>query len=90
MLDQVLYEVKGGDNPEIFVRINSKLQIENTIRNAQNYQNSILNNVHKRHQVSVAMLSFLFENEVKTEEFWDYIEDYFLGRIPAKVREKVN
>lgn len=34
ILDQVLFEVKGGDSPEIFVRINSKLQIENTIRNA--------------------------------------------------------
>ncbi len=89
MFDLLLYEVKGGDNPEIFVRINSKLQIENTIKNAENYQNTILNNVHKRHKISVEMLSYLFENEVKTDEFWENIEDYFLGRVPQEVLERV-
>jgi ATP-dependent DNA helicase RecQ len=90
MFDLLLYEVKGGDNPEIFVRINSKLQIENTIKNAERYQNTILINVHKRHQISVAMLSYLFEKEVNTVEFWDYIEDYFLGRVPHEVMERIN
>ncbi|WP_026691860.1 hypothetical protein [Peribacillus kribbensis] len=89
MFDLLLYEVKGGDNPEIFVRINSKLQIENTIKNADNYNNTILNNVHKRHKISVEMLTYLFENEVKTVEFWNYIEEYFLGRVPQQVLERV-
>jgi ATP-dependent DNA helicase RecQ len=89
VFDLMLYEVKGGDNPEIFVRINSKMEIEKTIKNAENYQNTILNNVHKRHKISVEMLSYLFEKEVKTEEFWDYIEDYFLGRVPQEVLERL-
>ncbi|QIZ08506.1 ATP-dependent DNA helicase RecQ [Priestia megaterium] len=89
MLDLLLYEVKGGDNPEIFIRINSKYKIENTIKNAENYQNTILNNVHRRHNISVAMLTYLFENEVNTQEFWDYIENYFLGKVPQEVLEKL-
>lgn len=89
MLDLLLFEVKGGDNPEIFIRVNSQLQIENDIKNAYRYQNSILNNVNNRHQISVAMLTYLFENEVNTEEFWSHIENYFLGRIPDEVKERV-
>ncbi|SOC24061.1 ATP-dependent DNA helicase RecQ [Ureibacillus xyleni] len=87
-LDLLLYEVRGGDNPEIFIRVNSKLQIEKAILNAEKYHNTILSNVYNRHQISVAMLTFLFERQVETEEFWEYIEDYFLGRIPNEVLEK--
>ncbi|XRG77003.1 helicase-related protein [Rossellomorea sp. GAMAL-10_SWC] len=89
LLDILLYEVKGGDNPEIFIRVNSKLQIEKAIKSAEKYSNLILNNVYKRHQISVAMLTYLFEKEVETSEFWDYIEDYFLGKIPNEVNEKI-
>jgi ATP-dependent DNA helicase RecQ len=88
-LDLLLYEVKGGDNPEIFIRVNSQLQIEKVILNAERYNNTILSNVYKRHQISVAMLTYLFEKQVDTEEFWEYIEDYFLGKIPNEVTEKI-
>ncbi|MGG3915987.1 helicase-related protein [Rossellomorea vietnamensis] len=88
-LDTLLYEVKGGDNPEIFIRVNSQLQIERAILNADKYSNTILSNVYKRHQISVAMLTYLFEKQVDTEEFWEYIEDYFLGKIPNEVIEKI-
>lgn len=89
MLDLLLYEVKGGNNPEIFIRVNSQLQIESTIKQPELYQNTILNNVHKRHKISVAMLTYLFNNQVGTDEFWNYIEDYFLGKVPQEVLESV-
>lgn len=88
-LDLLLYEVKGGDNPEIFLRVNSKLQIERSILNPEKYNNLILSNVYNRHKISVAMLTYLFEKQVETEEFWEYIEDYFLGNIPDEVIEKM-
>lgn len=87
-IDLLLYEVKGGDNPEIFIRVNSKLQIEKVLHQAENYRNTILDNVYKRHKISVAMLTYLFETEVSSDEFWDYIEDYFLGKIPEVVLER--
>ncbi|RKO62531.1 DEAD/DEAH box helicase [Caldibacillus debilis] len=88
-MEKLLYEVKGGDNPEIFIRVNSQLQIERVIHNPEKYENMILKNVYQRHLISVAMLTYLFENEVPTEQFWEYIEDYFLGIIPDEVYEKV-
>lgn len=89
-IDFLLYDVQGGDNPEIFIRIDSKLQIERAIHDPQRYQNTVLNNVYKRHKISVAMLTYLFENQFEKEQFWDYIEDYFLGKIPEEVEQIAN
>ncbi|MCR2807725.1 DEAD/DEAH box helicase [Paenibacillus soyae] len=87
-LGNMIYRVNGGDNPEIFIRINSRMQIERSIQNPAKYTNYILENVKERHYLSVAMLTHLFENEVENDRFWEYIEDYFLGRIPDEVLAK--
>jgi ATP-dependent DNA helicase RecQ len=84
----LIYRVNGGDNPEIFIRINSLLQIDKAISQPEKYKNIILENVYKRHRLSVEMLTYLFENEVKTEQFWDLIEDYFLGKVPEEVMRR--
>ncbi|MED5072669.1 helicase-related protein [Anoxybacillus geothermalis] len=89
-LGLLVYKICGGDNPEIYIRVNSKLQLEHVISQPTKYTNNILENVYKRHQISVAMLTFLFENEVRSDEFWEYIEDYFLGRIPNEVLARIN
>ncbi|MBB3870242.1 DEAD/DEAH box helicase [Parageobacillus toebii NBRC 107807] len=89
-LGLLIYKVNGGDSPEIYIRINSKLQLDRIIKDPFNYRNVILENVYNRHKISVAMLTFLFENEVQSNDFWEYIEDYFLGKIPNEVLAKVN
>lgn len=35
------------------------------------------------------MLKYLFEKEVATEEFWELIEDYFLGKLPEPVADRL-
>jgi ATP-dependent DNA helicase RecQ len=85
----LMYRANGGDSPEIYLRLNSRLQLERDLRDPQNYRNYILENVYQRHTISVAMMMHLFENEVSNEEFWEKIEDYFLGRIPEEVLVKV-
>lgn len=85
----LLYRVNGGDNPEIFMRINSRLQIERSLQDPMNYKNYILENVHLRHKISVAMLTYLFKNQVDNETFWEHIENYFLGKIPGEVLAEV-
>lgn len=84
-LGLLVYRVNGGGNPEIFIRINSKLQLERTVNNPSRYKNVILDNVRNRHLLSVAMLRYIFENEVDSTTFWDLIEDYFLGKVPEEV-----
>lgn len=32
------------------------------------------------------MLTYLYESDLSSEQIWDYIEDYFLGQIPEKVK----
>lgn len=77
------YTMKGGENPEIFIRVNSYYHIQNTIRDPQRYENIILENVRKRHENSVAFLNYIFERiGENTERFWALIESYFLGLQP--------
>jgi ATP-dependent DNA helicase RecQ len=84
-----LYETNGGDNPQIYIRINSKMQLERVVNDPDRYDNQILKNVKDRHKTSVNMLKYLFENQVSSEKFWDLIEDYFLGHIPYEVEHNV-
>ncbi|MEF7441722.1 DEAD/DEAH box helicase [Paenibacillus lautus] len=86
----IMYRVNGGDNPEIYIRINSKTHLERSVNNPSRYTNLILENVRNRHQMSVAMLRYIFENQVDTQTFWDLIEDYFLGRVPDEVMSQLN
>lgn len=86
----LVYQVHGGDNPEIYIRINSKAHLERIVENPDLYNNRILENVRNRHKVSVAMLNYIFKKEVDTDTFWELIEDYFLGTIPEEVINEAN
>jgi len=41
--------------------------------------------VGERHEISVKMLTYIFEGGFTNEKIWELIEDYFLGVIPEKV-----
>jgi ATP-dependent DNA helicase RecQ len=81
--DCLTYTVQGGENPEIFIRINSYYQLQNISRDYDGYDNIILNNVKMRHENSVKMLDYLFTKVgERTDRFWAFIEAYFLGFQP--------
>lgn len=95
------YNVENGNNPQIYIRINAITPLENAIRKNKYYKNLLLNDVHMKHYISVEMLTYLFKYQVEgdtpsekvknyTEFFWETIEDYFLGRIPAQVEENLS
>lgn len=65
------------------------MQLQRVVKNPVRYENYILSNVYKRHQTSVEMLTYLFGMPFSTEEFWDRIEDYFLGELPIEVIGKL-
>lgn len=83
--DLVNYQVIGGSDPEIYIRINSVLELERLAKHPDKYRNRILESVHHRHRLSVSMLTYIFKAKMETEEFWDTIEDYFLGKVPDEV-----
>ena len=37
--------------------------------------------------ISVKMLTYIYEGGFSSEEVWNIIEDYFLGKIPEKVKK---
>lgn len=96
----VSYTVENGNSPQIYLRINSILPMEQAIKKGDYYKNNLLSNIYLRHKISVEMLTYLFTYKVEAETpqerivkytdfFWDKIEDYFLGYIPSEVEEKL-
>ncbi|MGG5795914.1 DEAD/DEAH box helicase [Bacillus nitratireducens] len=85
----ILYKINGGDKPEIYIRINSLQPLENAVFAPARYKNRVLKNVRDRHLISTNMLTYLFDKEVTSDVFWNYIEDYFLGIIPDEVNDLI-
>ncbi|KRN93013.1 helicase-related protein [Pediococcus stilesii] len=85
----------GGYNPQIYVRINSVYPVEQAIKQDKRYRNFILQDVLQKHKIGVVMQKFLFTHKEKdineyTNWFWNQIEDYFMGRLPIEVEQKLN
>jgi len=71
------FEIKGGENPMIFVRINDPQRIEHDSQS--NYYNSLLQKTLDRHYLSNQIFDHFFMNSFTNEERWEFIEDFFLG-----------
>ena len=63
-------------------------RIYNKKNNPGAYKNRLLETVAERHLISVKMLTYIFEGGFSSDEIWDIIEDYFLGRIPERVKSE--
>lgn len=95
------YQIIGGNNPQIYLRVNSIYHLENAIKQGDFYQNAILTDVQRKHYTSVEMLKYLFTKEQPEKKeidrvvnysnwFWDQIEDYFMGILPEEVKAALN
>jgi ATP-dependent DNA helicase RecQ len=71
------FEMKGGENPMIFIRINDPRRIEKDSTGF--YQNVILKKTLERHFLSNRIFDHFFMRTFSNEERWNFIEDYFLG-----------
>lgn len=72
------YTIRGGDNPEIFIRLNDAAKI-NALSKDEKYSNSVLKELNERHQYSSKVIRGFFEQEMSDEDRWDLVEEYFLG-----------
>jgi ATP-dependent DNA helicase RecQ len=95
------YQVVGGNNPQIYLRMNSIYPLEKAIKQGDFYQNSILKDVQEKHYTSVEMLKYLFTKKQEgtspkekilnySKWFWDNIEDYFMGILPSEVKNALS
>lgn len=78
MLELGTFEIKGGENPMVFVRINDPHRIERDSKNAY-YTNSLLTKTLERHYLSNQIFDHFFLRSFSNEERWDFIEEFFLG-----------
>lgn len=74
------FEVTGGNTPKIFFRVNDPTKLEYLSKN-NTYTNSILSNIEKIGKKADRILEEFFSNDMNDIERWNYIENYFLGRI---------
>jgi hypothetical protein len=79
MADAGLFETVGGEAPMVFVRINDTRKVIYDARTPR-YDNILLNDVHRRHKVSVDIFKHFFLRDMPDAMRWNFIEDYFLGK----------
>ncbi len=85
-LDCLTFEMLGGANSQLYIYVNQVQSLINIINAPYRYRNRLLDMVAERHLISVKMLTYIYESGFSNGELWDLIEDYFLGKIPEKVK----
>ncbi|MFR7666647.1 MAG: hypothetical protein ACLU2J_05115 [Clostridia bacterium] len=76
----IQYDMYGGENPEIFIRLNDPAKIQAIADGKVKYKNKIVEKAKDKHERDVKILEkFILELKSK-EERWNFIEDYFLGK----------
>ena len=75
----ITYEVSGGEEPEIFIRLNDSKKIEDIVTEKVHYSNEYVTKAGQKHKRDVEILSKFFTKLKSDAERWEYIEDYFLG-----------
>ncbi len=78
MLELGTFEIKGGENPMVFIRINDPYRIEQDSNNSK-YTNSLLTKTLQRHSLSNQIFDHFFLRSFSNSERWSFIEDFFLG-----------
>lgn len=78
MLELGTFEIKGGENPMVFIRINDPYRIEQDSNNSK-YSNSLLTKTLERHSLSNQIFDHFFLRSFSNSERWNFIEDFFLG-----------
>ena len=79
IFDYITYEIAGGEEPEIFIRLNDPDKVRSIVLGNTFYSNGYVTKAKQKHERDVAILQKFFDDLKTDEERWTYIEDYFLG-----------
>ena len=78
IMDLASYDLKGGENAEIFLRKNDPDKIKRLAYSG--YHNEVLQEIRRKHLTSQNLMRQFFMTEMSNDRRWDFIESYFLGR----------
>ena len=95
IFDYATYEVVGGEQPEIFIRLNDPEKIRRIVYGEIKYSNSYVTKAKQKHEREVKILRKFFTDPLNDEARWDYVERYFLGddvlrEVESVAEEKVD
>lgn len=79
IFDYITYEIAGGEEPEIFIRLNDPNKVRSIVLGNTFYSNNYVSRAKQKHDRDVAILLKFFNDLKSDEERWAYIEEYFLG-----------
>lgn len=79
IFDYITYEILGGEEPEIFIRLNDPEKIRRIVTGEIKYSNNYVTRARQKHERDVRILLRFFNELHNDEERWTYIENYFLG-----------
>lgn len=79
IFDYITYEVTGGEEPEIFIRLNDPNKVRSIVMGNMFYSNNYVTKAKQKHDRDVEVLLRFFNKLKSDKERWNYIEDYFLG-----------
>jgi hypothetical protein len=71
-------QMEGGQNMEIFVRVNDPGKA--AFLAEEKYTNRVLTEIRRRHRSAQEIMMGFLLGGFSSDERWDIIEDYFLGR----------
>ncbi len=75
----ITYEIAGGEEPEIFIRLNDPSKVRGIVMGSIYYSNDYVTKARQKHNRDVEILSRFFTILNSDKERWEYIENYFLG-----------
>jgi ATP-dependent DNA helicase RecQ len=78
----------GGSNSQLYIYVNETKNMQMVKDKPWTYKNKLLDMINVRHNDSVKMLSYLFDNDFSNEKLWEHLENYFLGILPEDLEFK--
>lgn len=79
MFNLATYEMIGGRNSQIFVRINDPLKLKRISESEKEYRNNLLSDIQERHKRAGIIMDKFMTCKLNDDERWSIIENYFLG-----------
>lgn len=79
IFDYITYEVLGGEEPEIFIRLNDPNKVKGIVLGNIYYSNNYIARARQKHDRDIGVLVHFFNKLTTDTERWDFIEEYFLG-----------
>lgn len=73
------YDLVGGRNPQIFVRINDPQKLARISSSKNEYRNRFLTDIEHRHRRAAVIIQHFMAGKFTDEARWSLIENYFLG-----------